>query len=122
MTKALQLTLTTAIAAVLALPAAAQIANRTITVSNGVAETHPVGNGVEAMRACITLNATAGTLDRLVFDEVMPAAGLALQEHVTRYTTFDGLAVTIGFAEHDGKLWSRYTAAALDDAAKRITR
>lgn len=67
-----------------------------------------------------TLNATAGTLDRLVFDEVMPAAGLALQEHVTRYTTFDGLAVTIGFAEHDGKLWSRYTAAALDDAAEEV--
>jgi hypothetical protein len=28
--------------------------DRTITVSNGVAETHPVGNGVEAMRACMT--------------------------------------------------------------------
>lgn len=67
-----------------------------------------------------TLNATAGTLDRLVFDEVMPAEGLALQEQVTRYTTFDGLAVTIGFAEHDGKLWTRYTAAALDDAAEEV--
>jgi len=50
----LKLTLTTALASSLALPAAAQIATRTITVSNGVAETHPVGNGVEAMRACIT--------------------------------------------------------------------
>jgi TRAP-type transport system periplasmic protein len=37
-----------------ALPALAEIQTRTITVSNGVAETHPVGNGVEAMRACMT--------------------------------------------------------------------
>lgn len=36
------------------LPALAEIQTRTITVSNGVAETHPVGNGVEAMRACMT--------------------------------------------------------------------
>lgn len=54
MKTALRLTLTTAIAAALALPAVAQIATRTITISNGIAETHPVGNGVEAMRACIT--------------------------------------------------------------------
>ncbi len=50
----LKLTTTTALAVVLALPAAAQISERTITVSNGVAETHPVGNGVEAMRQCMT--------------------------------------------------------------------
>jgi tripartite ATP-independent transporter DctP family solute receptor len=50
----LKLTLTTALAGSMALPAVAQIATRTITVSNGVAETHPVGNGVEAMRACMT--------------------------------------------------------------------
>ncbi len=50
----LKLTLTTALATGLALPAAAQIATRTITVSNGVAETHPVGNGVAAMRECMT--------------------------------------------------------------------
>ena len=49
----LKLTTTTALAAALALPAAAQISERTITVSNGVAETHPVGNGVEAMRQCM---------------------------------------------------------------------
>lgn len=49
-----KLTLTTAIAAGLALPAAAEISNRTITVSNGVAESHPVGNGIEAMRECMT--------------------------------------------------------------------
>ena len=67
-----------------------------------------------------TLNATAGTLDKLVFDAVMPAEGLALQESVTRYTTFDGLAVTIGFAEQDGKLWTRYTAAALPDASDAV--
>ena len=54
MTRLLHLSLTTAIAMALALPAVAQIATRTITVSNGVAETHPVGNGVEAMRACMT--------------------------------------------------------------------
>lgn len=36
-----------------ALPASAEIQERTITVSNGVAETHPVGNGVEAMRQCM---------------------------------------------------------------------
>ncbi|EKE70173.1 DUF4340 domain-containing protein [Oceanibaculum indicum] len=67
-----------------------------------------------------TVNATAGTLDKLVFDAVMPAEGIALQEAVTRYTTFDGLAVTIGFAERDGKLWTRYTAAALPDAADEV--
>jgi TRAP-type transport system periplasmic protein len=50
----LKLTTTTALAVALALPAAAQISERTITVSNGVAETHPVGNGVEAMRQCMT--------------------------------------------------------------------
>jgi tripartite ATP-independent transporter DctP family solute receptor len=50
----LKLTTTTALAMALALPAAAQISERTITVSNGVAETHPVGNGVEAMRQCMT--------------------------------------------------------------------
>jgi tripartite ATP-independent transporter DctP family solute receptor len=50
----LKLTTTTALAVTLALPAAAQISERTITVSNGVAETHPVGNGVEAMRQCMT--------------------------------------------------------------------
>jgi TRAP-type transport system periplasmic protein len=48
------LTATTALTALLALPAAAEISNRTITLSNGVAETHPVGNGVAAMQACIT--------------------------------------------------------------------
>jgi TRAP-type transport system periplasmic protein len=48
------LTLTTALAAGLVLPAAADIQTRTITMSNGVAESHPVGNGVEAMRSCIT--------------------------------------------------------------------
>lgn len=54
MSRLLHLTLTTALATALALPAAAQIATRTITVSNGVAETHPVGNGITAMRACLT--------------------------------------------------------------------
>lgn len=48
-----KLTITTALAASLALPALADIQTRTITVSNGVAESHPVGNGIEAMRACI---------------------------------------------------------------------
>jgi tripartite ATP-independent transporter DctP family solute receptor len=46
----------TALAALLAtaaaLPVAAQVETRTITVSNGVAETHPVANGVQAMQAC----------------------------------------------------------------------
>lgn len=54
MTRMLKLTLTTALATGLALPAVAQISTRTITVSNGIAETHPVGNGVAAMRECIT--------------------------------------------------------------------
>jgi len=35
-----------------AMPALAQVETRTITVSNGVAETHPVANGVQAMQAC----------------------------------------------------------------------
>jgi TRAP-type transport system periplasmic protein len=50
----LKLTTTTALTVALALPALAEVSTRTITVSNGVAETHPVGDGVEAMRACIT--------------------------------------------------------------------
>jgi tripartite ATP-independent transporter DctP family solute receptor len=54
MTHLAKLTLTTALAAGLALPAAAEISTRTITISNGVAETHPVGNGIEAMRECMT--------------------------------------------------------------------
>lgn len=44
--------LTAALCLGIALPAHAQISNRTITVSNGIAETHPVGDGVTAMRAC----------------------------------------------------------------------
>lgn len=40
------------LAATTALPAAAQVETRTITVSNGVAETHPVANGIQAMQAC----------------------------------------------------------------------
>ncbi|MCG6114215.1 MAG: TRAP transporter substrate-binding protein [Mesorhizobium sp.] len=48
------LTATTALAALFALPAAAEISSRTITISNGIAETHPVGNGVAAMDECIT--------------------------------------------------------------------
>lgn len=52
MTK-LNLTISTALALALALPAVAEVSARTITMSNGVAETHPVGNGVEAMRACM---------------------------------------------------------------------
>lgn len=54
MTHLTKLTLTTALAAGLALPASAEISTRTITVSNGVAETHPVGDGLEAMRECMT--------------------------------------------------------------------
>lgn len=38
----------------MALPANAQISERTIRVSNGVAEEHPVGRGVDAMRTCMT--------------------------------------------------------------------
>ena len=49
-----KLTVTTALTVVLALPAMAQVSTRTITLSNGVAESHPVGNGVVAMRECIT--------------------------------------------------------------------
>jgi TRAP-type C4-dicarboxylate transport system substrate-binding protein len=48
-----RLALTTVLATAIALPAAAQISTRTITLSNGIAETHPVGNGVAAMRECI---------------------------------------------------------------------
>ncbi len=54
MKKLSQMTLTTALATALALPAFAEISARTITISNGIAETHPVGNGVEAMRECVT--------------------------------------------------------------------
>ena len=43
-----------------ALPAIAQVEERTITVSNGVAETHPVANGIQAMQACFD-ERTGGT-------------------------------------------------------------
>jgi TRAP-type transport system periplasmic protein len=36
-----------------AMPAAAQFAERTIRISNGVNEEHPIGNGVAKMRACL---------------------------------------------------------------------
>ncbi len=40
-------------ASVFAAPSFAQIQERTIRVSNGVAQEHPVGNGVEAMTQCM---------------------------------------------------------------------
>lgn len=40
-------------AAALALPASAQFTERTIRLSNGVNQEHPVGNGVAAMDACV---------------------------------------------------------------------
>lgn len=49
--------ITTSMAAALALtvaiPASAEISNRTIRIANGVAEDHPVGDGVKAMQACV---------------------------------------------------------------------
>ncbi|CAA9429576.1 MAG: TRAP-type C4-dicarboxylate transport system, periplasmic component [uncultured Rubellimicrobium sp.] len=50
--KLTQTALAALLATVAALPAAAQVETRTITISNGVAETHPVANGVTAMQAC----------------------------------------------------------------------
>ena len=41
-------------AAVLAAPAAAQFTERTIRISNGINQEHPVGNGVAKMTACAT--------------------------------------------------------------------
>ena len=49
-----KLGLTTGLMLSVAMPAAAEISDRTITVSNGVSETHPVADGVEAMRQCMT--------------------------------------------------------------------
>ena len=49
-----RLGLTTILSLGIAAPALADISERTITVSNGVSETHPVADGVEAMRACMT--------------------------------------------------------------------
>ncbi|WP_417584857.1 DctP family TRAP transporter solute-binding subunit [Pelagibacterium sp.] len=55
--------ITTSLAAVLAmsvaLPASAQISDRTIRIANGIAEDHPVGDGVAAMTQCIA-DATDG--------------------------------------------------------------
>lgn len=41
-------------AAVFSGPAFAEFQDRTIRISNGVAETHPIGNGVRAMAECLT--------------------------------------------------------------------
>jgi tripartite ATP-independent transporter DctP family solute receptor len=49
----IRLGLVAVLAAGVALPASAQIQSRTFSVSNGVAETHPVAEGVAAMRACM---------------------------------------------------------------------
>jgi len=46
-------TLTGALCVGLILPAAAEISNRNIRVSNGVAADHPVGNGIAAMNTCM---------------------------------------------------------------------
>lgn len=55
--------ITTSMAAVLAmsvaLPASAQVSERTIRIANGIAEDHPVGDGVAAMTECIN-EATGG--------------------------------------------------------------
>lgn len=48
----LKLAATAIAAAVLALPAQAQFTERTIRLSNGVNQEHPVGNGVAKMAAC----------------------------------------------------------------------
>ena len=50
----LTLTLAAVLAASTALPVSAEFQTRTIRVSNGVNADHPVGNGVEAMSACLT--------------------------------------------------------------------
>jgi tripartite ATP-independent transporter DctP family solute receptor len=42
-----------ALALSVAIPAQAEISKRTIRIANGVAEDHPVGDGVEAMKACV---------------------------------------------------------------------
>jgi TRAP-type transport system periplasmic protein len=42
-----------ALALATTMPAAAQFADRTIRISNGVNEEHPIGNGVAKMRACL---------------------------------------------------------------------
>ncbi|WP_226781629.1 TRAP transporter substrate-binding protein [Oceaniglobus trochenteri] len=47
------LSLTAILAAGVALPAMAEVQERTLTLSNGVSETHPVADGVAAMRECI---------------------------------------------------------------------
>ena len=48
-------------AAIFAIPAQAQFAERTIRLSNGVNQEHPVGNGVAKMNAC-TLEKTGGKM------------------------------------------------------------
>lgn len=48
------LAMTTILSLGMAIPSLAEISKRTIVVSNGVSETHPVADGVDAMRACMT--------------------------------------------------------------------
>ena len=42
-----------ALALGVALPASAEVSSRTIRIANGIAEDHPVGKGVDAMKECI---------------------------------------------------------------------
>lgn len=42
-----------ALALGVALPASAEVSTRTIRIANGIAEDHPVGKGVDAMKECI---------------------------------------------------------------------
>ncbi|MBI1621340.1 TRAP transporter substrate-binding protein [Aquamicrobium zhengzhouense] len=47
-------TVAAAMAIASTLPAHAEFADRVLRLSNGINQDHPVGNGVEAMRACLT--------------------------------------------------------------------
>ncbi|GAB4184328.1 MAG: hypothetical protein OHK0024_24470 [Thalassobaculales bacterium] len=69
-----------------------------------------------------SVNATAGVLERLTFDDVRRAEGLSFGEPVSTYRTHDGLTAAASFAEADGKTWLRLTVTAADGAAEEVRK
>ncbi len=60
------------------------------------------------------LNALAGSLQQLLFDEVRPAEELALEEAWTAaFTSFDGIRIVLRFLQEEDALWATLSAAAV---------
>ncbi len=69
------------------------------------------------------LSAMAGALRTLVFDDVRPAEALEMAAPWrARFTTFDGIGITLTFVLAEGRLWARIAAEAQPPAADQAVR